>query len=202
MVKNRNLEKIARRILTLIILILVIAWIYYWSKPPREEGDIPQSPPITAEKTRDVVGQSKEEFPCENISSDMVANIAEGLTVSGGGRLRDAKAIKSKQRSNVYYISAEIDGPGMWGNGEIGTWITNTLKPIEFEYRTSTALQSYRGNGLPHNNVGGIIMAAPGLAEEFSDWRQGWIVSWRRALRSSDPELQASIECVRKAQGK
>lgn len=160
----------------------------------------PENPPAVAEKSRRRVEPPAKTNPCVGVSTNMVSEITKGLTVTGGGHLRNARAIKSEHRENVYFISAEIDGPGMWGDGEIGTWIVNTLEPIEYEYGTSMALNSYSGNGLPHSNLGGIIMATPGLAEEFSDWRQGYQVNWRRSLLHTDTEIQSSVACVREAQ--
>jgi hypothetical protein len=47
--------------------------------------------------------------------------IATGLTVQGGGTLRNAQAVKSNDKP-VWFISADIDGPGMDEEDDIGTW--------------------------------------------------------------------------------
>jgi len=41
----------------------------------------------------------------------LVSGIETGLTVQGGGTLKNAQAVKSEDFENVYFISAEIDGP-------------------------------------------------------------------------------------------
>ena len=40
-----------------------------------------------------------------------MSGIETGLTVQGGGTLKNAQAVKSEDFENVYFISAEIDGP-------------------------------------------------------------------------------------------
>jgi hypothetical protein len=75
-----------------------------------------------------------------------VAAIEEGLTVSGGGSLRNARAVKSNDLEKVYMVAADIQGDGMEGNDDIGVWATNSLQ----------------GNGL--------IFSVDGFAKEFSDW--------------------------------
>lgn len=54
--------------------------------------------------------------------------------------------IRDPERSNVYLIAAEIDGPGVEGAGEVGVWATND----------------------PRDPV--TIYAVDGYAGEFSDW--------------------------------
>jgi hypothetical protein len=68
-------------------------------------------------------------------------------TVQGGGQLKGAKAVKSNDFESVYYVSAELQGPGLEGSGDIATWATNSLKAGE-----------------------GLILAADAVAKEFSDW--------------------------------
>ncbi len=74
------------------------------------------------------------------------ALIAEGLTVQGGGTLRDAYAVPLAPGLNFgFVVAAEIDGPGMEGDGEIGTWAVGELG-------------------------GGPIFAVNTMAQEFSEW--------------------------------
>ena len=101
-----------------------------------------QSPQKPAAPTT-VVGR------CEKVSSALLNAIAEGLTVSGGGTLREGYAVKSKDFSEVYMVAADIQGTGMEGNGDIGVWATNSL------------------------DGSGLILAVDGLAKEFSDWKHG-----------------------------
>jgi len=78
-----------------------------------------------------------------------VAAIKEGLTVTGGGTLRNAKAVRSKDFEKVWMVAADIQGSGMEGSEDIGVWATNSLQ----------------GDGL--------VFAIDGFAQEFSDWGHG-----------------------------
>jgi hypothetical protein len=86
---------------------------------------------------------------CEQVTSAVLNAIAEGLTVSGGGTLRNGYAVKSDDFSKVYMVAADIQGTGMEGDGEVGVWATNSL------------------------DGAGLIFAVDGLAKEFSDWGHG-----------------------------
>ena len=113
---------------------------------------------------------------CEDASTIASEGIAFGLTVSGGGTLRDAQAVKSDDFENVYFIAAEIDGPGMEGNGDIGLWASNSLEP-----------------------GGGLIFAVNGLAKEFSDWGHGDTTDAQ--ITMFDEGADEAKECVSQAQG-
>lgn len=86
---------------------------------------------------------------CAPAPGALLAAISQGLTVTGGGTLRDGSTVKSNAFSNVWMVAAEIDGPGLEGNGDIGIWATND---------TSGA---------------GAIYAVDAVAREFSDWGKG-----------------------------
>jgi len=54
---------------------------------------------------------------------EAAALIAPGLTVQGGGTLRNAYAVPLPDNDEFgYIVAAEIDGAGMEGDGDIGTW--------------------------------------------------------------------------------
>jgi len=74
--------------------------------------------------------------------------IEGGLTVDGGGSLSNAQAVRSGDFDSVWFVAAEIDGPGLEERGEIGVWATNDL-------------------------TDGLIFAVDSLAKEFSDWGDG-----------------------------
>jgi hypothetical protein len=122
-----------------------------------------QSPQKPAAPTT-VVGR------CEKVSSAVLNAIAEGLTVTGGGTLREGYAVKSKDFNQVYMIAADIQGTGMEGNGEIGVWATNSL-----------------------DGAGGIF-AVDGVAKEFSDWGHGDTTD-AHITQSSDGVAEAK-ECA------
>ena len=83
---------------------------------------------------------------CESVPAAAVDAIEAGMTVSGGGSLSRAQAVRSNDFEKVWFVAAEIDGPGMEGAGDIGVWVTNDV------------------------NGGGTIGAVDGFAHQFSDW--------------------------------
>lgn len=109
---------------------------------------------------------------CLPVPAEMVELIASGLIVNGGGMLRDAWAVASGAHKQMYFISAEIDGPGMEREGDIGTWASNRLEGRQ-----------------------GILMAVPATATEFSKWPDGSRTDAQ--LSMSDPGARESQACVR-----
>jgi hypothetical protein len=56
---------------------------------------------------------------CTAVPRPLVKAIATRLTVPE--TLRNAQAVRSATK-RVWFVSAEIDGPGLVGDGQIGTW--------------------------------------------------------------------------------
>lgn len=86
---------------------------------------------------------------CEEASRSLLDEVASMLTVSGGGTLRDGMLVRSNDFDYVFFLAAEIDGPGLTERGDIGIWATNEPE----------------GSGL--------ILSADAVANEFSDWLHG-----------------------------
>lgn len=84
---------------------------------------------------------------CVSVSAELVDAIETGLTVSGGGTLGAAQAVKSNDFEQAWFVAAEIRGPSL---DEVGVWATNGLTAGD-----------------------GLIFAADGFAKEFSDWGDG-----------------------------
>jgi hypothetical protein len=124
-----------------------------------------ESPQATAAPTT-VTGR------CKLVSSAVLNAIAEGLTVTGGGTLRNGYAVKSDDFSKVYMVAADIQGTDMEGDGEIGVWATNSLDGT------------------------GLIYAVDSLAKEFSDWGHGDTTD-ANITASSDGVAEAK-ECASK----
>jgi hypothetical protein len=102
----------------------------------------------------------------------IVKTILAGLTITGGGSLRDAQMVESSNFEAVWFVSAEIDGSQMEGDGEIGTWATNAVK------------DGY-----------GTTYSVDGFAKEFSDWGDGGKTDAN--LSMSDDGAEESKDCVR-----
>ena len=130
------------RIRFMIGAVCVLAMVGCGGTETAENDNRTQSPQAAAPATT-VTGR------CEKVSNALLNAIAEGLTVSGGGTLREGYAVKSNDFAKVYMVAADIQGTGMEGDGEVGVWATNSLD----------------GDGL--------IFAVDGFAKEFSDWGHG-----------------------------
>lgn len=84
---------------------------------------------------------------CQKASRKLLAAIGAGLQVDGGaGHLKRGSVVKSGDFSKVYIVAAEIDGPGLKGDGDVGVWATNST------------------------TADGLILAVDSAAKEFSDW--------------------------------
>ena len=84
---------------------------------------------------------------CQPAPAILLDSIAEGLTVDGGGGLRNGWTVRSNDYQQAYFVAAEITGPGM--DGTVGIWVTTD----------------------PSNP--GLIFAVDTFAKEFSDWGDG-----------------------------
>jgi len=80
-----------------------------------------------------------------------------GLYPDDGTHLRHVWAVKSDDFENVWFVAADLEGPGMEGDGEIAIWATNALA----------------SDGKPQPDGGGFVWWANHMAEEFADWPHG-----------------------------
>jgi hypothetical protein len=110
---------------------------------PSDESEEPAQTTAPDEDEGDEDGGKR----CLDVSNALKRAIAEGLTVTGGGRLGNAAAVRSRDFEKVYYVSADILGSGIEEGDAVGTWATNSLRP-----------------------GGGLIIAADSIAREFSEW--------------------------------
>ena len=82
---------------------------------------------------------------CEAASAQLVDAISKGLTVPGA-TLRGAQAVRSTIPDRGWYVTADIEGPGLSAKDDLATWTTTDLS----------------GNGK--------ILAAGAFAREWSKW--------------------------------
>lgn len=92
--------------------------------------------------------EAQPEAECLDVPADLLAGIGEGLTVQGGGSLRNGKAVQSADPEG-FLIAADIQGPGLEGPNDIGVWAVNGQL---------SAAES------------GLVFAVDGIAREFSEW--------------------------------
>ena len=99
----------------------------------------------------------------------MVDAVATG-TVEGQGSLEPVVAVRSDDFEEVYFIAAEIDGPEVEADGDVGVWASNSLQPGE-----------------------GLIMSVNALAKEFSEWPAG--DSTDANITTSDEGAAEAVAC-------
>lgn len=105
---------------------------------------------------------------CVAVPAVMTDALAAGLTVAGGGSLRDARAVASTLVPGSWFVAAEIDGEGIDGDDVVGVW--------------------WQGRDL---TAPGPIAPAEGMAQEFGDWGVRDDVEFR-----DDPAVRAAEQCV------
>jgi hypothetical protein len=97
-------------------------------------------------------GSPSDMSRCERASDVLLGAIETGLTVTAGGSLRSGFGVRSDDFERVWFVAAEIDGPGMEDAGDVGVWATNTAPDVQNAADI------------------GLIFAVDGFAQEFSDW--------------------------------
>lgn len=107
-----------------------------------EEADAPVVKTTEAETT--TVRETRSR--CQRAPSLVLRAIEQGLTVQGGGSLRNGWYVRSGDFERVYFVAADIEGPGMTGPDQVGLWTTNRVNEQRGAY------------------------AVNGFAQEFSDW--------------------------------
>ena len=106
---------------------------------------------------------------CQPADPALLATIAAGLTVDGGGDLPAGQIVRSADFENAYFIAARITGPGL--DNTVGLWVSN------------------RPDGA------GSIYAVDAIASEFSDWADGRTTG--AAFSQADDGAQEAINCAK-----
>jgi hypothetical protein len=121
------------------------------------------SPAGTETTPADPAGGSR----CEAATTDIMTPLGNKLT-SEGARVRSGQIVKSRDHEAIYFVSAEIDGPGLEDAGDVGTWATE------------------------NRFGGGAVYAVDDLAKEHSDWSDASEVD----VTIDDDGAEESRECV------
>ena len=115
--------------------------------------------------------ESSPSSQCESVPASMVSVLADALTVGGGGSIGNAAAVRSGSFERLYFIAAEIDGPGLEERGDIGVWASNRLE-----------------------GGAGMIFSVNAMAEEFSQFGSGRTTDAN--ITMSDDGARAAEDCV------
>lgn len=116
------------------------------------------------------IGSNESGGRCEPVAREVAAGIAEGLTVQGGGSLRNVQAVKSNDFNDVWFVAADLEGAGLDGTDDIGVWATNSITRVA------------------------SIFAADSVAKEFSDWGDAG-----GRFKPDDDGMAEARMCARKA---
>lgn len=106
---------------------------------------------------------------CQPATTVLLDSIAEGLTVTGGGSLRNGWTVRSDDFQKAHFVAAEITGEGM--DGTIGLWVTNDPASPQ------------------------MLFSVNAFAKEFSDWADGG--STDAAFSQSDDGAREAIDCTK-----
>lgn len=106
---------------------------------------------------------------CEDVPDFIVQRLEDSLNTEGI-TLRNIKAVKSNDFESVYFISADLQGPGLEGENDIATFATNKL------------------------DYSGLTFSADYVAKEFSDWPLGSTTKFNISM--SNDGAQESKDCV------
>jgi hypothetical protein len=60
---------------------------------------------------------------CEAAPAALVTAVSAGLVA--GASLTGARMVRDPEREDIWLVAAELDGPGITGEGEIGVWATD-----------------------------------------------------------------------------
>lgn len=110
---------------------------------------------------------------CIQVSPQRLEGIAAGLTLNGGS-LREAWAFRSGAHQSAYFVAAEVDGPGLEGDGHDLVYFVTSL------------------------DSGGSTLAVDELAVDWSDWPDGATTGANTSTR--DPGVREARDCLARAQ--
>lgn len=117
-------------------LLLVIALVAAGCGDDDEDSEGTATAPLTAAAAS----------ACAAATSDVMTPIGNKL-MPEGVRASDGRYVRSDDHERMYFVSAELDGPGLEGEGDVATWATPSVGGAE------------------------AIYSVDELAMEHSDWR-------------------------------
>lgn len=132
--------------------------------------------PVVGDPPRSVASATSTHRPatptpasrCQPAPAILLDSIAEGLTVTGGGGLRNGWTVRSDDFEKAHFVAAEITGEGM--SGTVGLWVTNDPASP------------------------GTLYSVNAFAKEFSDWADGG--STDAAFNQANDGAREAIDCA------
>jgi hypothetical protein len=112
-----------------------------------------------------------EDTRCEPATSALMTPLGNALK-SERDSLENGHVVKSRDHSDIYYVSAELEGPGLFDPGNIGTWATTSTGGAE------------------------AIFSVDEIAKDYTTWRDGTAIA---GLSLDDDGAKESRDCVAEA---
>lgn len=107
---------------------------------------------------------------CLSVPAVIAQRLNDGLNINGGGSIRNIHAVKSNDFASVYFISGDLQGSGLEGEGDIATFATNKLDET------------------------GLTLSVDAVATEFSDWPD--VSTTNLGVSMGDDGYNESRNCV------
>ena len=105
---------------------------------------------------------------CEPATSAIMTPLGNALR-SDRDRLENGQIVKSRDHNDIWFVSAELQGPGLTEPGDIGTWATTSPGGAE------------------------AIYSVDDIAKDHTTWRDGTAIA---GLSIEDDGAEESRECV------
>jgi hypothetical protein len=105
---------------------------------------------------------------CEPATSALMTPLGNALT-SERDSLENGQVVKSRDHSDIYFVSAELEGPCLFDPGDVATWATTSPGGAE------------------------AIFSVDELAKDYSTWRDGTEIA---SLSLEDDGAEESRDCV------
>jgi hypothetical protein len=105
---------------------------------------------------------------CEAATSALMTPLGNAL-MSERDSLENGQVVKSRDHSDIYFVSAELEGPGLFDPGDVGTWATTSP------------------------GGGEAIFSVDEIAKDYSTWRDGTAIA---GLSLDDDGAKESRDCV------
>ena len=111
---------------------------------------------------------SADDSRCEPATSAIMTPLANGLA-NERDRLENGQMVKSRDHDDIWFVSAELEGPGFQRSGDIATWATTSPGGAE------------------------AIYSVDEIAKDNTTWRDGTAIA---GLSLEDDGATESRECA------